>query len=50
MPNVCDFVLFQNVVGDAQQHLAVDKSIPKDVTVDTKRLATDLLLITHHMQ
>ena len=42
MPNVCDFVLFKNVVGDTEQHLAVDKAISEDVTVDTKRLATDL--------
>ncbi len=42
MPNVRDFVLFQNVIGDAEQHLAVDKAIPEYVTVDTKRLATYL--------
>jgi hypothetical protein len=50
MPNVCDFVLFQNVVGDAEQHLAVDKAIPEDVTVDTKRLSADLSSsFIHHM-
>ena len=49
MPNICDFVLFQNVMSDAEQHLAVDKAISEDVTVDTKRLATDLLSYCHRV-
>jgi hypothetical protein len=36
MPDVGDFILLQNIVGDAHQHLPVDETISENMSVYSK--------------